>query len=71
MRKCGGGDTGTGDIRFNLFAIVKGQFRKLSNQLGLVKGGWNLLERKSRDTYPDGWDNAVGCLPPIQTKECP
>ena len=38
MRKCGGGNTGTGGIRFDLFAIVKGQFRKLSNQLGLVKG---------------------------------
>jgi hypothetical protein len=38
MHKCGGGDVGTGSIRFDLFAIVEDQFRKLSNQFGFVKG---------------------------------
>jgi hypothetical protein len=46
MHKCGGGDAGTGGIRFGLFAIVEDKVRKLSNQLGLVKGEWSALKRK-------------------------
>ena len=65
MRRCGGGDAGTGGIRFDLFAIVEDQFRKLSNQLRLVKGEWSTLKGKSRGAYPDGWDNSVGRFPLI------
>ena len=63
MYNCGDGDAGIGGI--DLFVIVEGRFRKPSNQLGLVKGEQSALKRKSRGTYPDGWDNSVGHLPLI------
>ena len=38
MRKYSEGENGARGVRFNLFAIIKDQFRKLSDQLELVNG---------------------------------
>ena len=65
MRKYGGGDDENGNIKFNLLAIVKDQFCKASDQLELLKRERNALERRLKDSYPEGWDDKVGHLPLI------
>jgi ubiquitin carboxyl-terminal hydrolase L5 len=64
MRKYGGGDVETGSIRFNLLAIAKDQFCKLSDQLELLKRERNALERQLKDAYPQGWHDKV-CRPSL------
>jgi ubiquitin carboxyl-terminal hydrolase L5 len=60
MRKYGGGDDEeTGSIRFNLLAIVKDQFCKVSDQLELLRRERDSLERQLNGAYPDGWQNKV------------
>ena len=59
MRKYGGGDEETGSIRFNLLAIVKDQFCKVSDQLELLKRERDSLERQLNSAYPEGWGNEV------------
>ena len=59
MRKYGGGDEETGSIRFNLLAIVKDQFCKVSDQLELLKRERDSLERQLNDVYPEGWESKV------------
>ena len=59
MRKYGGGDEETGSIRFNLLAIVKDQFCKVSDQLELLKRERDSLERQLTSVYPEGWRNKV------------
>jgi ubiquitin carboxyl-terminal hydrolase L5 len=60
MRKYGGGDEETGSIRFNLLAIVKDPFCKVSDQLELLKRERDILERQLNTTYPEGWRDRVG-----------
>jgi ubiquitin carboxyl-terminal hydrolase L5 len=59
MRKYGGGDEETGSIRFNLLAIVKDQFCKVSDQLELLKRERDILERQLNAAYPEGWEDKV------------
>lgn len=59
MRKYGGGDEETGSIRFNLLAIVKDQFCKVSDQLELLKRERDSLERQLNNVYPEGWGDKV------------
>lgn len=59
MRKYGGGDEETGSIRFNLLAIVKDQFCKVSDQLELLKRERDSLERQLNNVYPEGWGKKV------------
>ena len=67
MRKYGGGDDENGSIKFNLLAIVKDQFCKVSDQLELLKRERNSLERRLNDTYPEGWDDQVSPFSLIPT----
>ena len=67
MRKYGGGDDENGSIKFNLLAIVKDQFCKVSDQLELLKRERNSLERRLNDTYPEGWDDKVSLFSLIPT----
>ena len=69
MRKYGGGDSETGSIRFNLLAIVKDQFCKLSDNLELLKRERNALERKLNDAFPEGWNDKVGRFSPVSNRE--
>ena len=62
MRKYGGGDEETGSIRFNLLAIVKDQFCKVSDQLELLKRERDKLESRLKGAYPNGWGDKVGYL---------
>jgi len=59
MHKYGGGDEETGSIRFNLLAIVKDQFCKVSDQLELLKRERDSLERQLNSVYPEGWRGQV------------
>ena len=67
MRKYGGGDDENGSIKFNLLAIVKDQFCKVSDQLELLKRERAFLEKHLDKTYPEGWRDKVSCLPPFPT----
>ena len=58
MRKYGG-DEETGSIRFNLLAIVKDQFCKVSDQLELLKREQKTLQGLVSSTYPEGWETKV------------
>lgn len=69
MRKYGGGDGENGSIKFNLLAIVKDQFCKVSDQFELLKRERNSLERRLHEVYPEGWDEKVSCFPPSLTGE--
>lgn len=67
MRKYGGGDDENGSIKFNLLAIVKDQFCKVSDQLELLKRERSALERGLDKNYPGGWGNEVSHFSPIST----
>lgn len=54
MRKYGGGDDENGSIKFNLLAIVKDQFCKVSDQLELLKRERNALAKRLNETYLEG-----------------
>lgn len=69
MRKYGGGDEETGSIRFNLLAIVKDQFCKLSDQLELLRRERDALERHLSSAYPEGWRNKVIIFPSPPLKD--
>lgn len=60
MRKYGGGDDENGSIKFNLLAIVKDQFCKVSDQLELLRRERAFLEKHLDKTYPEGWRDKVG-----------
>jgi hypothetical protein len=62
MRKYGGGDDENGSIKFNLLAIVKDQFCKVSDQLGLLERERISLERQLSKAYPGGWNDKASCL---------
>ena len=59
MRKYGGGDDENGSIKFNLLAIVKDQFCKVSDQLELLKRERGSLARDLDRSYPEGWNDKV------------
>ena len=62
MRKYGGGDDENGSIKFNLLAIVKDQFCKVSDQLELLKREQSSLTRELDKTHPEGWDAKASYL---------
>ena len=67
MRKYGGGDDENGSIKFNLLAIVKDQFCKVSDQLELLKRERSSLEKQLRETYSGGWDDKASRFSLIPT----
>jgi len=69
MRKYGG-DGETGNISFNLLAIVKDQFCKFSDQLELLKRERTSLERRLSDAYPEGWGDRVSRFSHILAEGC-
>ena len=46
-------------IRFNLLAIVDGQYEKISDELEMLKRQRKLLERRLNEEYPGGWLDQV------------
>lgn len=56
------------NIRFNLFAIVDGQFCKISDKLELLKRAKHAQE-EGRWHLPGGWDDKVGSFTIVPTEE--
>jgi ubiquitin carboxyl-terminal hydrolase L5 len=70
MRMHGGGDDENGSIKFNLLAIVRDQFCKVSDQLELLRRERAFLEKHLDKTYPEGWCDKASCLSLLPITSC-